>query len=181
MWWYYYAHAIFHLVRWFPKNNRLKIRLILLIFTVALLLPQFFVLTRDHSTRFCGQHLFELLIVGIVFTFCMIGFSFLFSLMDPVPFELKIAFHIFGIVSLIFGLVYTILTAQAQDCVVYSAELYYLSLAVMVLSVLSMVFVAVMLPFWLVNYFWPNVVLSRRTRTGMCYEPVKCCSCLWHI
>ncbi|XP_077864484.1 uncharacterized protein LOC144349993 [Saccoglossus kowalevskii] len=181
MWWYYFAHFIFHLVRWFPKNNRFKIRIVLLIFACAFLLPQFFVLTRDHSTRYCGQHLFELLIVGIIFTFCMIGFSFLFSLMDPVPWEVKIAFHVFGVISFVFGFAYVVLTANAESCSVYSAELYYLSLAIMVVCVLSMVFVAVMLPFWIINYVFRDSMLNKRERTGFCYEPVKCCSCVWHI
>lgn len=42
-------------------------------------------------------------------------------------------------------------------------------------------FLLIMLPFWLVNYLWPDSVLNRRERRGICYEPVKCCTCLWHI
>ena len=42
-------------------------------------------------------------------------------------------------------------------------------------------FLVIMLPFWLMNYLWPDSVLNRRERRGICYEPVKCCTCLWHI
>ena len=47
----------------------------MMIFTIALLIPQFFVLAEPHTERFCGQHLFEFLVVSIVYTFCMIGES----------------------------------------------------------------------------------------------------------
>ncbi len=45
------------------------------------------------------------------------GFSFLFSLMDPVPWEVKLAFHIFGVASFAFGLVSVIFTSLAEECV----------------------------------------------------------------
>ena len=48
-------------------------RVVIMMFTAALLIPQFFVLFEPHTERFCGQHLFEFLVVSIVFTFCMIG------------------------------------------------------------------------------------------------------------
>lgn len=45
------------------------------------------------------------------------GFAFLFSLMDPIPRELKIAFHVFGVIAALFGLTHLILTALATECV----------------------------------------------------------------
>jgi hypothetical protein len=37
--------------------------------------------------------------------------------MDPVPFEVKLVFHIFGIISFVVGLTNTIFTGLAADCV----------------------------------------------------------------
>lgn len=71
-------------------------------------------------------------ILCVVFTFCMIGnfwhyfllktatvsaFTFLFSIMDPVPWEVKLVFHIFGAITFVCGVTLTILTALANDCV----------------------------------------------------------------
>ncbi|XP_022099949.1 uncharacterized protein LOC110984260 [Acanthaster planci] len=181
MWWYSFSHVVFHFIRWFPKSNRMKIRVIIVLFAFALLFPQFFVLTREHSSRYCGQHLFDQLIVSIVFTFCMIGFTIIFSMMDPVPFEVKVVFHIFGGICFIFGTVLTVFTALAIECQTNTVELYYMSLSSVVLCLLSMVFFVLMIPFWLINHFFPNAVLDRKGRTGLCYEPTQCCSCLWHI
>ncbi|XP_071945980.1 uncharacterized protein [Antedon mediterranea] len=181
MWWYTFAHVVYHLIRWFPKNNRLKIRIVIVLFSFGLLFPQLFVLSREHSTRYCGQHLFDFLIVSIVFTFFMIGFSFIFSLMDPVPWEVKLAFHIFGVIAFVMGLTLTVFASLAVDCRNNTLELYYLSVSAAVLTVTSFAFLMVMIPFWLLNYFFPNSVLNRKERTGVCYEPTACCSCLWHI
>lgn len=181
MWQYFWAHAVYHITRWFPRNNRIKIRVVTLLFTFALLLPQILVLARPHSSRFCGQHLFEFLIVSIVFTFCMIGFAILFSVMDPVPWEVKLAFHIYGVVCFIFGIIVIAFTSQAADCRESTQELYWFSLSTGVLGMLTTGFFAVMLPFWIVNKIWARSVLDVRSRTGVCYEPVACCSCVWHI
>ncbi|PIK41650.1 hypothetical protein BSL78_21502 [Apostichopus japonicus] len=63
---------MYHLIRWFPKNNRLKIRILILLLSVGFLLPQFYVLLVEQSSRYCGQHLFGLLIASIVVTFVML-------------------------------------------------------------------------------------------------------------
>lgn len=181
MWQYFWSHAAYHLTRWFPRNNRIKIRILILIFTLAVLFPQFFVLTRDHSVRYCGQHLFDMLIASIIFTFFMIGFTFLFTLMDPVPREVKLAFHVFGLITFVFGVILTVFTAQADECRVNTEELYYLSLAIAVFSCISAAFFIVMIPFWIINTVKQNSVLDFYNRTGVCYEPVNCCQCLWHI
>jgi len=38
-----------------------------------------------------------------------------------------------------------------------------------------------MIPFWIINAVKRDSVLDNRTRQGFCYEPVKCCTCLWHV
>ncbi|XP_078696873.1 uncharacterized protein LOC144924999 [Branchiostoma floridae x Branchiostoma belcheri] len=181
MWYYCWPHSVYHLIRWFPKTNRLKIRIVVTIFTCALLVPQFFVLTRQQSTRYCGQQLFDLLVASIVFTFCMIGFTFLFALMDPVPREVKLAFHVFGLAAFVLGLIYTIQTATGEECRNNTPELYYLSLAFTIMAMITTAFLLVMIPFWLMNHVWDRSVLDYRERSGLCYEPVMCCSCVWHV
>ncbi|KAK2158630.1 hypothetical protein LSH36_166g01030, partial [Paralvinella palmiformis] len=156
-------------------------RVVALIFTFALLVPQIFVLAQPHTARYCGAHLFELLIVSIVFTFCMIGFSSLFSIMEPTPWEVKVAFHIFGGISFFVGVLLGIFTLKAEECRGSTEALYYFSMAAAILSVLSICFLIVMLPFWIVNHIRKNSVLDLNYRDGICYEPVSCCSCLWHI
>ncbi|XP_050414447.1 uncharacterized protein LOC126828612 [Patella vulgata] len=181
MWQYLWAHIIYHLVRWFPRNNRLKIFLLVMILSVAFLVPQLLVLYLDHSKRWCGQPLFEFLIVSIILTLIMIGFTFLFMVMVPVPGLVKIIFHVFGVLGLITGLSYIILTSKATDCKNTTEALYTLSVILASITGISIGFYVLMLPFWLINTFWPKSVLDPPARTGICYEPVKCCSCLWHI
>ncbi|ELU08082.1 hypothetical protein CAPTEDRAFT_185569 [Capitella teleta] len=181
MWQYFWAHVVYHLTRWFPRNNRVKIRVVILIFTFALLVPQGFIMAQPDTSHFCGQHLLEFLIVAVVFTFCMIGFSFLFTTMDPVPWEIKLAFHIFGGITFIVGVTNTFFTAYAGDCKVSTKELYYFSVAAAVFTMVTTVFFLVTVPFWIINRIWKNSVLDMRNREGLCYEPVKCCSCVWHV
>jgi hypothetical protein len=45
------------------------------------------------------------------------GFSFLFVAMVPVPREVKVAFHIFGLFNGIGGLTQVIYTSKAEECV----------------------------------------------------------------
>ncbi|KAJ8320247.1 hypothetical protein KUTeg_001834 [Tegillarca granosa] len=160
MWYYLWAHISYHLVRWFPRNNRRKIFAVLMFLSKCLLAPQLYVLAHKHTSRWCAQPLFELLIVSLVFTFILIGFTFLFILMIPVPRELKVAFHIFGLICFVEGLVLIGYVSKAEPCVI---------------------FFVLMLPFWIINKAKRDSVLDVRNRSGLCYEPVKCCSCLWHI
>ncbi|KAL5015288.1 hypothetical protein ScPMuIL_009558 [Solemya velum] len=60
-------------------------------------------------------------------------------------------------------------------------ELYYISVAFAVVTGISIVFFLIAIPFWIINKVWPQSVLDPHMRTGMCFEPVKCCSCIWHI
>lgn len=45
------------------------------------------------------------------------GFVVLFSILDPVPYEVKLIFHVFGGVSFLVGLILTIFTSLAVECV----------------------------------------------------------------
>ncbi|KAK3743313.1 hypothetical protein RRG08_007551 [Elysia crispata] len=181
MWQYLWAHAIFHMVRWFPPSNRIKITVVTMVITMCLLSPQFYVLLLNRTTRWCPEPLLSLLIISIVLTFFVIGFTFLFVTMIPVPREVKIAFHVFGLANFCTGLAQCISTLKGKDCQFTTIELYDISVALAVLSAIATVFVVFMLPFWIVNEKKKDSVLDRRNRTGICYEPVKCCSCLWHI
>ncbi|XP_064423873.1 uncharacterized protein LOC135360537 isoform X2 [Latimeria chalumnae] len=157
---YCLAHTAYHLSRWLPKHNRIK-------------LPK--------SSRYCKQPLLLNLTCFIVFTFFTIGFTCLLTLQDPVPQGVKAAFHVFGVGSFSVGLSTTVLTATATDCAKTTPELYHLSLLLSVISVTSTAFFAIMGTFWLANILFPAVALDRRSQTGFCYESVSCCSCLWHI
>lgn len=181
MWWYLFPHCMYHLIRWFPKNNRFKIRILILLLSFSLVLPQVYVLLLDQSTRYCGQHLFGLLIVSIVLTFIMLGFLVLFVVMDPVPFEVKFGFHVFGGLTCIVGIIYLVLSSLAYECQNNTPALYYFSLATAVLCGISMGLYVFLLPFWILNRVYRNSVLDSKSRTGVCYEPVNCCSCIWHI
>ncbi|KAL3861935.1 hypothetical protein ACJMK2_007946 [Sinanodonta woodiana] len=152
-----------------------------LLFTLMLLIPQIYILAMKKSSRFCAGHLFELLIVSIIITFFVIGFSFLFSIMIPVPRQIKLAFHIFGMVDLIESLVLLGFFLHSEDCKSSTPELYWISATLTWFSVASMIFFALLLPFWILNEVKKNSVLDPYSRTGICYEPVSCCSCLWHI
>ncbi|XP_076472660.1 uncharacterized protein LOC143302053 [Babylonia areolata] len=181
MWQYMWAHTVYHLIRWFPRNNRIKITLVVMALTVAMLMPQLWVLLQKHTTRWCSQPLFPMLITSIVFTFFVIGFAFLFVTMVPVPREVKIAFHVFGLVNFITGIIQVVFTSNAEDCNSSTEELYKMSLALAILSAIALVYIVLLLPFWVVNVVKRDCVLDTRERQGVCYEPVKCCSCLWHI
>lgn len=182
MWYYFVAHCAYHFTRWFPKDARGKVRITVILFALSFIIPQLYVVQVEQTGNgFCDEPLLNITVAGIVFTFAMIAFTFLFAIMEPVPWQLKIAFHFFGFGSLILGMVLFASTLATLDCKEFSPELYYLCLSLGIFSVLSTGFLIIMLPFWLVNYLWPDSVLNRRERRGVCYEPVKCCTCLWHI
>ncbi|OWF52056.1 hypothetical protein KP79_PYT21246 [Mizuhopecten yessoensis] len=155
--------------------------IVMMVITFALLVPQFYVLLQPTTARWCEQPLLQILIVSIIFTFISIGFTFLFMLMIPVPRELKIVFHIFGIMCFVEGLVAVVYTSQAGNCKSTTEELYYISLAIAWFTCVSIIFFAIMIPFWIINKVKRNSMVDRRSRQGVCYEPVKCCTCLWHI
>ncbi|XP_071109732.1 uncharacterized protein [Haliotis cracherodii] len=181
MWQYLWAHGVYHLVRWFPRNNRTKIFFLVMLLTAALLVPQIVVLLLDHSSRWCRYKLFDFLIVSIVFTLFLIGFTFLFMVMMPVPRAVKLGFHVFGGISLVISLAQVILTSKAESCSRTTESLYTLSVVLAIFSAISMCIFGLMAPFWIANRVKKDSVLNVPQRTGVCYEPVKCCSCLWHI
>ncbi|XP_032232373.1 uncharacterized protein LOC116614909 [Nematostella vectensis] len=181
MWFYFLSHVAYHFTRWFPKDNRTVVRIVVILWSLLFLVPQVYVILLPRSSKFCDQPLLSISVACVVFTFAMIAFSFLFTMMEPVPWQLKIAFHFFGFGSLLMGLVLFASTLDAETCVLYTPELFYLCMSFGIFAILSSGFILLMLPFWLVNYLWPDSVLNRRERRGVCYEPVKCCTCLWHI
>ncbi|CAH3181084.1 unnamed protein product, partial [Porites lobata] len=161
-------------------------------FALMFIIPQVYVIQLPPSSRTCDEPLLNISVAGVVFTFAMIAFTFLFAIMEPVPWQLKIAFHFFGFGSLILGMVLFASTFASELCQGYAPELYYLCLSFGIFALLTTGrfdtcvellsrFLVIMLPFWLMNYLWPDSVLNRRERRGICYEPVKCCTCLWHI
>ncbi len=59
MWHYLWPHACYHITRLFPRYDRIRIRLILGVFSLILLAPQLIILLDNHSTRYCEQVLIE--------------------------------------------------------------------------------------------------------------------------
>ena len=51
------------------------------------------------------------------YLFFVAAFTFLFAVMEPVPWQLKIAFHFFGFGSLLLGLVLFSSTLDSTVCV----------------------------------------------------------------
>ncbi|XP_046851189.1 uncharacterized protein LOC124444618 isoform X2 [Xenia sp. Carnegie-2017] len=171
MWFYFMSHVAYHLTRWFPKDDRQRIRITLVLLSLIFIVPQVYVLMLDKTTRYCDQPLLEIAVASLIFTFGMIAFTILFTMMEPVPWQLKIAFHFFGFASFLMGLVQFGSTMSSNDCWFNTPELYSLSLSFSIIAILTTVFLLMMLPFWLINYFFPHSVLSRKERRGMCYEP----------
>ncbi|XP_067945786.1 uncharacterized protein [Watersipora subatra] len=181
MWLYFIPHCVYHLMRWFPKNNRIKIRVLLIVSIAAMLVPQFYVLLNERSLRYCQIPLLQFLAATIAFTFVMIGFTILFALMDPVPFQVKIVFHVFGCLMYGYSIGKTILVFYATECRTYSTELYWYSIVDGVLSIVCAAFFILTVPFWILNQLKAKSILDRDKRTGVCYEAVDCCSCIWHV
>lgn len=181
MWCYCWPHIAYHTVRVFPKNNRLKIRLTLWILTLVTLAPAGYVLSLDETFRCTPLHLLELLVTSMVLIFFLIGFAFLFTIMDPVPREVKIAFHVYGIVTAVFTVVSAAYTLSESTCQTNSAALYWYSYAAVVWNLLIGVCLVLLAIFWTANRVCQNSVLNVPQREGMCYETVSCCPCVWHI
>ncbi|XP_044173177.1 uncharacterized protein LOC114968126 isoform X2 [Acropora millepora] len=137
MWYYFVAHCAYHFTRWFPKDSRGAVRLSVLLMSFAFVIPQIYVIQLPRSSRFCDEPLLNITVAGIVFTFAMIAFTFLFAMMEPVPWQLKIAFHFFGFGSLILGMVLFASTLASEACSNFTPELYYLCLSLGIFAVLS--------------------------------------------
>ncbi|XP_077167152.1 uncharacterized protein LOC143824133 isoform X2 [Paroedura picta] len=175
------AHVAYHFSRWLPKHHRLRLQAALVILGLSALFLQIYVLLRPRSSRYCGQPLLYNLVGSIVFTFFTVGLALLLVRVEPLTGELKIVFAIFGMGSFVEGICTAILTSLAAPCANTTPELYYTSVVLSVSSMLSTAAFSVLGLFWFANMASPGLVLNRQARSGICYEPVSECSCLWHV
>ncbi|XP_067360351.1 uncharacterized protein [Channa argus] len=104
--------------RWLPRNQRLKLcQLVNAVFTAIVLVPQLYVMGRTESSRYCRQPLLNNLTAFIALSFIALGFSVVFTLIDPVPQSLWAFYYVFGLLSFGQGLCTAILTLTATACV----------------------------------------------------------------
>ncbi|XP_056112139.1 uncharacterized protein LOC130089080 isoform X2 [Rhinichthys klamathensis goyatoka] len=82
---HFLVHAAFQTSRWLPREQRLKFQIVLFVFVVLFLAPQFYILSRPKSSRYCEKPLLNNLIVFIVFSFIATGLAVALTLTDPVP------------------------------------------------------------------------------------------------
>ena len=133
MWYYFMARVAYHFTRWFPKDRRCGIRLFLICISLLFLIPQFIVLVDSTTGRYCDQHLLNLLVTSIGMTFAMIGFTFLFTAMEPVPWKLVsislVSFQCWLVwFSLELQLIQVIVIKQHQSCICCHCHLSYFHL-----------------------------------------------------
>eukprot|EP00117_Sycon_ciliatum_P033372 scpid78569/ scgid0610/ len=181
MWTYLWCHIVYHLTRWFPKHSRQGIQLTLILFSCALLVPQINVILRDESQRHCERSLLYYSIAGACITMVMIGFTLVLAVMEPLAWQVKLAFHVYGGGCYIFGLLQFAEVLQASSCKSTIPALYYLSMVFASFSAFAAVIFTILVPFWVFNRLFRHAVLDRKERKGLCYEPVACCSCVWHV
>ncbi|TRY69816.1 hypothetical protein DNTS_000593 [Danionella cerebrum] len=136
-------------------------QVVLFIFVVLFLAPQFYVLSRPKSSRFCEKPLLENLIAFIVFSFIATGLAVAVTLTDPVPKSIKAAFHTFGLFSFIQGLCTAILTLNAPQCANTTTELYILSLVVTWACIFSTAFFVVRGALCLIHQLFPHWLSDR--------------------
>lgn len=141
----------YHGSRWIPRNQRLKFQIVNAVFTALVLVPQFYVMGRPKSSRYCRQPLLNNLSASIAFSFVASGFSVIFTLIYPVPQSLWASYHVFGLLTCGHGLCTAILTLTAAACAKTTPELYYMSLILTALSIFSTGFFAVRGGLWLTN------------------------------
>ncbi|XP_073808574.1 uncharacterized protein isoform X3 [Danio rerio] len=144
---HFLVHAAFQTSRWLPKDQRLKFQVVLFVFVVLFLTPQFYVLSRPKSSRYCEKPLLNNLIVFIVFSFIAT---------DPVPKTIRAAFHTFGLFSFIEGLCTVILTLTAPQCANTTTELYIFSLVASWACIFSTAFFVVRGGLCLVHKLFPH-------------------------
>ncbi|XP_073323968.1 uncharacterized protein [Pagrus major] len=148
---YMLVFMAYHSSRWIPRSQRLKFQIVNAVFTLLVLVPQFYVLGRPKSSRYCRQPLLNNLSASIALSFIASGFSVVFTLIDPVPQSLWASYHVFGLLSCGHGLCTAILTLTAAACVKTTPELYYMSLILTVASIFSTGFFMVRGGLWLTN------------------------------
>ncbi|XP_077787516.1 uncharacterized protein LOC114602951 [Podarcis muralis] len=175
------AHTAYHFSRRLPKRHRLRLQFAIFALGIAAFIFQLYILLRPRSSHYCGLPLLYNLVGSIIFTFFTIGLALLLVMLEPVPWELKTTFFIFGGASFAKGVCNIVFTALATQCAKTTPELYYLSVTLSVSSLVSTAFFSVLGLFWLVNVVFPGLILNKETKTGICYEPVSECGCLWHI
>ncbi|XP_074524896.1 uncharacterized protein LOC141789392 [Halichoeres trimaculatus] len=107
----------YHSSRWIQRSKRLKFQIVNVVFTVLVLGPQFYVIGRPKSSRYCSQPLLSNLSASIALSFIAAGFSVIFTVIDPVPQSLWAALHVFGLLTCGHGLCTTVLTLTAASCV----------------------------------------------------------------
>ncbi|KAK9973621.1 hypothetical protein ABG768_024340 [Culter alburnus] len=153
---HFLVHAAFQTSRWLPRDQRLKFQIVLFSFVVLFLAPQFYILSRPKSSRYCEKPLLNNLIVFIVFSFIATGLAVALTLTDPVPKSIRVAFHSFGLFAFIQGLCTLILTLTAPQCANTTTELYIFSLVVSWGSILSTVFFLVRGSLCLIHKLFPD-------------------------
>ncbi|XP_063330553.1 uncharacterized protein LOC134627964 [Pelmatolapia mariae] len=134
---YLLVFMAYHSSRWIPKNQRLRFQLLNVLFITIVLVPQFYVMGRPKSSRYCRQPLLNNLSASVALSLMASGFAVIFTLTDPVPQSLWTAYHVFGLLSCGQGLCTTTLTLTAAACAKTTPELYYMSLVLTVVSAFS--------------------------------------------
>ncbi|KAG9276994.1 hypothetical protein AMEX_G6974 [Astyanax mexicanus] len=153
---HFLVHAGFQSSRWLPRDQRIKFQIVLFIFVVLCLTPQFYILTRPKSTRYCEKPLLDNLIAVIVFSFMATGLVVTLTLTDPVPKSIKAAYHTFGVLSFTQGLCTIILTYSAPQCANTTPELYLFSLVFSWACILSTVFFVIRGCLWMIHKTFPS-------------------------
>ncbi|XP_039971981.1 uncharacterized protein LOC120783225 isoform X2 [Xiphias gladius] len=130
----------YHSSRWIPRNKRLKFQIVNAVFVAFVLVPQFYVMARPKSSRYCRQPLLSSLSASIALSF-----------IASVPPSLWASYHVFGLLSCGQGLCTAVLTLRAAACAKTTPELYYMSLILTVASIFSTGFFMVRGGLWLTN------------------------------
>ncbi|KAL5250837.1 hypothetical protein ACHWQZ_G016545 [Mnemiopsis leidyi] len=182
MWFYMYPHFCYILVRYFPFHNRRTLRFLLIGATFIMLLPQIILLQDQRNWRDCDRNLLQLLITSVIFSVSTVCFTVIFSIMEPIPWVIKLAFHIFGGIVFIFQLVLDAKSlSEDHYCSVTVPQLYTYMYILAVVGTLCMIFYILLVPFWLLNFFRRDSLLNTTTREGVCWPLVQCCGCIWHV
>lgn len=127
MWHYFWAHMVYHCARLCSRNRTRKCPLatLLIFITVITLAPQLWIIyIRDFYIMFCPFPIYNLVVASVVFTIFMIGFSVIFSIMEPVHQSVKYAFHVFGVADLIFELLFITYTFKSFVCAISATEMF---------------------------------------------------------
>ncbi|XP_056462819.1 uncharacterized protein LOC130402612 [Gadus chalcogrammus] len=148
---YMLVYLMHYTSRRIPSNERLKFQTVNAICLAFVLVPQFYVMGRPKSSRYCQQPLLNNLSASLAMSIIASGFSVLLTVLEPVPVSFRAAYHVFGLLSFGQGLCTTILTLTATSCADTTPELYYLSLTLTVACVASTTFFAVNGGMWIMK------------------------------